>query len=508
MSLSPEVFSPFPSRLPASFRSPLGGRLAAIVPGLALLLAGVGTHSACADTTYTTYTATPSNFTQTVQDNSNPPYAGFYTSGTSNLGLYANGGSGGIGSDPQAVAFRTLTSDGTNSGSTAVPLQVGQSITITLSLSGSQGINGNSIGFSLNNGTAASTTTNYNTGGRFELSFTGGDTYAAVYDNGGKETTGVSYGDFSGGQTYTLTLVSANEYNFTASDGDATINIGKLSGTSGAAINSFSLFNRGYNNSDATFAPITVTNLSTITLTAASGTTSNVTGVISNNSTTGTNSITKSGSGTVVLQANNTFSGTTTISAGTLQIANDNGATTSGQLSGTSNITINSGGTLLLSGSSAVTDRINNSATFTLNGGTFNTGGLKEGAASTPGIGALTLQASSVLDLSTTGSLVAFADSHGATWTGGAKLSIYDYTPGSDSVYFGSTSSALTSTQLSQIEFYSGAGTGDLGSAGILASGQIVPVPEPATWLAGLLICGLVGCSQRRRLRGLLCQSA
>src|SRR6185503_2320451 len=46
----------------------------------------------------------------------------------------------------------------------------------------------------------------------------------------------------------------------------------------------------------------------------------------------GTGSIVKSGAGTLVLTANNSFSGTTTISAGTLQIGN--GGTT-GSIAGT-----------------------------------------------------------------------------------------------------------------------------------------------------------------------------
>ena len=468
---------------------------------IALLICLVGGKPASAQTAYT---ASPSNFTQVTQDNNNPPYAGFYQSTPTTLGLYANGGTGGYGSSPEAVGFRTFTSDGTNASSTAVPLQVGQSFTIYVAAGSNTAIQ-NSIGFSLNSGTASSTVQNYNTGSRLEYSFTGGDTSAALYDGNGKETAGLpGQSDFEGGLTYTVTLVSTNEYNFTVSGaGGATYNVTPLAGTSNAAINSFSVFNRGYNNPDAAFGSISVANVTTIDLTANSGETKTVTGMITNNTTTGTNSIQKLGVGTVVLQANNPFVGTTTVSAGTLQVANDNGATTSGQLSGTSNVTIDSGGTLLLSGSAAVNDRINNNAAITLNGGTFNTGGLQEGAASSPGVGALTLQANSVLDLSTTGSLIALANSQSSTWTAGTRLSIYDYTPGSDNVYFGSDATGLTAAQLSQIEFFSGAGTGDLGSAQILSTGEIVPVPEPATWAAGIMMVGSVAFSQRRRLRAL-----
>src|SRR5205807_5274247 len=94
----------------------------------------------------------------------------------------------------------------------------------------------------------------------------------------------------------------------------------------------------------------------------------------------------KSGAGTLVLTGVNTFSGTTTINAGTLMAANTSGSA----LGSTSSITLNSGGTLLLGAS----NQINDSATMTLAGGTFSTGSYSEGTASAVGIGALTLTAS------------------------------------------------------------------------------------------------------------------
>ncbi len=104
----------------------------------------------------------------------------------------------------------------------------------------------------------------------------------------------------------------------------------------------------------------------------------------------GTGAVTQAGSGSLVLTGANTFTGTITISNGTLEVA---GASA---LGGTTNIIVTTGGTLLLS-NTATTDRINNFATMTLAGGTVAiSGNIVEG--SSPGIGAPTLTAGSVID--------------------------------------------------------------------------------------------------------------
>ena len=237
-----------------------------------------------------------------------------------------------------------------------------------------------------------------------------------------------------------------------------------------------------------------------LTLTGAgSGSLSSIIGT-----TSGT--LTKSGSGTWTLSGASTYTGTTTVTNGTLQI--DNNDTTTARLGGTTGITINSGGTLLLtqSGGTASTDRINNSATMTLNGGTFNTGGLSEHGASnnTAGIGALTLQASSIINMGSGSSIIAFADSHLASWTGTLKIYNWSGTQsggGTDQLYFGSDATGLTAGQLSEINIYSDSGTTLLGVATILADGEIVPVPEPSTYLAAALAVLATFYFQRRRIR-------
>ena len=233
-------------------------------------------------------------------------------------------------------------------------------------------------------------------------------------------------------------------------------------------------------------------------------TVNNSAGLVVNGSVGGTIGLTKAGTGTLTLAGTNTYTGTTTINAGTL----DAGA--AGSLGGTSNIVINSGGTLLLSQPGGATnDRINNSSTMTLDGGTFNTGGLSEhelsGPIVTSGIGALILLSSSVIDFSGGASVLAFANSSASTWTG--VLSIFNWSGtaatggGTDQLYFGTDSTGLTSTQLSQLAFYSDSGATYLGSAEFLSgmTGEVGPVPEPATWFSAALVAGTIVWSQRRR---------
>ncbi len=116
------------------------------------------------------------------------------------------------------------------------------------------------------------------------------------------------------------------------------------------------------------------------------------------------------------LTGNNTYSGTTTINAGTINA----GAT--GVLGGTSSVTVNRTRTLLLSASGNL-NRVNDSAGINMAGGTFaiaadrdrrnsinegtaastTDGGATHTGTSAFGLGARTLTASSNLDFGTTG---------------------------------------------------------------------------------------------------------
>ena len=234
---------------------------------------------------------------------------------------------------------------------------------------------------------------------------------------------------------------------------------------------------------------------STMTLgaTATGGITVNSGSVISG---AGNLAVNSSGSGVVTLNSANNLSGTTTVSAGTLSIG------TGGNLSATTGITVNTGGTLLLSGTN--NDKINNSATVTLAGGTLSLGG---SASLSESVGVLTLSSTSTIDFGTLagGNSLTFANSSGASWSG--TLNVYNWTQGTDHLFFGSTDSGLTSTQLGHINFYSDSGTTLLGTGGGgkfgLGTGEVRPAPEPSALLVGvglcLLVCYREGWFMRRR---------
>ncbi len=221
-----------------------------------------------------------------------------------------------------------------------------------------------------------------------------------------------------------------------------------------------------------------------------------VNSVIANNSTA--SSLTTAGTGSIIVTAANTYSGVTIVNQGTLQVSG-----TAGALANTSSVTVNTSGTLLLSSTTTVRaggGMINDTAGVTLAGGTIRAGvnGINET------VGALTLSNSSVIDFGTlTGTNnLRFGDSTGL-WTAGTTLSIINYTGNTDHLFFGTVTGAGVDTgQLGQINFYSDSSLDSFLGTGIyLPDGEVAPVPEPSTWIGGVLAVAAVAFTQRRRLR-------
>lgn len=221
--------------------------------------------------------------------------------------------------------------------------------------------------------------------------------------------------------------------------------------------------------------------------------------VLSGAVTSGAGTFTKTGTGTVTLSgpSANTFTGDTSIQDGTLVLAKSNGvnAIADGE------ITINSGGTLLLGANNQIANAAN-TGKIKMAGGTFHTGGYSEGTANDPGVGSLTLTANSVIDMGTGASFLHFETTYGS-W-GSNILSITNWSGnigggGTDRVYF----SAITDSQLAQIRFVNPGGSIGTVEARRLATGEIVPVPEPSVVAALVLMAGGAMWRERRRVAGL-----
>lgn len=196
----------------------------------------------------------------------------------------------------------------------------------------------------------------------------------------------------------------------------------------------------------------------TFTLTGSNTADNTMTAAFADAGTGGTVSLLKQGAGRWILAGNNTYTGTTTVENGTLELGAAN--------------------------------RIGNSSNLVLSGGTFATGGFSET------LGTLTLSADSTIDLGSGASALVFADSAASAWGSSFSLSIINFTNGVDSVRIGSSAAGLTSDQLAQITINGFAATID--GSGFLA---IAAVPEPSTYALLAGFGGLALAAFRRRSR-------
>jgi fibronectin-binding autotransporter adhesin len=240
-----------------------------------------------------------------------------------------------------------------------------------------------------------------------------------------------------------------------------------------------------------------VSTTSTLTVSPGSGSTT-FAGVIAgtNGGAQGNIALVKTAGGTLMLTGANTFSGSTTISGGTLILAD----TTGSALGSTSSITVNSSGTLLLGAS----NQINNSAGITLAGGTFSKGNYSEGTASSVGMGALTLTATgSHIDFGTgTVGILTFA-----SFTSNSNTLIIDNWTGTANTVGSASTDRLIfdSDQSANLSNFWFAGYAPGASEFSLGGGyyEVVPtvVPEPATYVAGILGFLVVASTQIKRCR-------
>lgn len=218
-------------------------------------------------------------------------------------------------------------------------------------------------------------------------------------------------------------------------------------------------------------------NNTTRTLTIAGSGDSFLTGSIQNGPGTGGDGILKSGTGTLTFAGTsaNTYTGNTTVSAGLLVLSKTPGTNAIG--GGTVIVGDGSGTDILRLGAS---NQIADSVNVVLSGGRIEANGQSDT------VGTLTLSASSLLDLGTSGAL-SFANSSAISW-GAHTLQITGYVSGSSVLRFGTTASGLTPSQLARFSFTDFGGIG----AQINSSGFVTPVPEAEAWM-GLVVLGLLG---------------
>ncbi|MEY2480190.1 MAG: hypothetical protein QOI04_1117 [Verrucomicrobiota bacterium] len=393
-------------------------------------------------------------------------------------------GSGGT-SNSTAAALRGENTSGTNT--IDVPIILGAasgSQTFFQAPSGTLVVNGaisstNTVGLTINSsgagGVVQLTGTNTYSG---NTTITGGATLkisaigiAGASGNIGTGTT-INFGGGSGSGTLLYT-----------GTGETTDRVINLAGTTGGAT---------IDQSGTGLLKFTGTNTATgngtktLTLQGSTAGTGEISGTIVNS--TSATSLTKTGTGKWTLSGNNSFTGTTTVSGGTLEA---NGTAGNKALGGTTNIILNPGGTLLTS--SAQQFNATTPPTISLSGGKLNTAGTSQT------LGALTLTANSTIDMGTGASILNFGGTSTRTagiltidnWSGNK-----DTGAGTDQIIF---ANQLPQTFLDNINF-----TGFSPGAIELGTGEIVPVPEPSTWIAAGLAFAALGYSQRKRLSRLL----
>ena len=170
------------------------------------------------------------------------------------------------------------------------------------------------------------------------------------------------------------------------------------------------------------------------------------------------------GAGILILSGANSYSGATTITAGTLQLGVANAIPVG-----------NPGGGVVL------------------NGGTFKTGattGFSDGSSATVNMGTLTLSNSSTIALGTGNHNLYFANSSAATWAG-TTLTVIGWTGTAGTagtagkIFVGNTASGLTAAQLAKITF-SGTYNGITNPHAMqLSTGEVVPAAKSTPTISG-----------------------
>lgn len=227
------------------------------------------------------------------------------------------------------------------------------------------------------------------------------------------------------------------------------------------------------------------------TLTVGNSTSTTFAGVITQ--TSGSGMLTKVGSGTLTLSNANTYTGSTTVSAGTLLVTNTTGSGT-----GTGAVTVNGSGTTL-GGTGTIT------GTVTVNSGARVLGGTGSSASGTLTLANnLTLNTGSIIELA-----LGPAGAHstlnrtGGTWTFAANQAFTFLDFGAQATFYDNIITGLAGAPNTSPSTWTITNAGWTGTFTYDGLGDIdltlTQVPEPGTWIGGSLALAALAFSQRRR---------
>ncbi len=246
---------------------------------------------------------------------------------------------------------------------------------------------------------------------------------------------------------------------------------------SGTATNSATIIELQGTNANATVSANT-TGTSGRTLRVNQSTATTYAGRLTNGNGGAVFGLIKDGTGTLTLSGSNSYTGTTTVTGGTLALSRTGGAA----MTGTTNVIVSSSAILLISQS----NQLNDAASMTLSGGT-----IQRASGVSEVFGNLTLSSASFLDFGTgTAGTITFG-----TYTPSSLLTVQNFLPG-NVLKFGSD---LTSTISDTNKFQFSGGFTSSWSSGS-STFTITAVPEASTMAAAAVLLFLCGCPFIRRL--------
>lgn len=269
----------------------------------------------------------------------------------------------GTGATLKKIGSGTLTLSNTNTYNAGTQVNAG-----TLSISAPANVGTGTVSFTGNSTLQLASATTFNLPVAIDSGITGS------IDTNGVNSTVSSVVSGSGGVlkkagTGTLTLSATNTYTGGTQIDGGTLSISRSNqiGTSPGTVTFTNASTLQFTGAIASFSPVIAINPSVTATLDTGSNNSSLAGAITSSST---GAFTKSGSGTLTVNGSNSYSGATTISAGTLQAG---GANT---LASSSAVALTSGATLALNGFSNTIANLSGSAgTVTLGSGTLTLGG-------------------------------------------------------------------------------------------------------------------------------------